>query len=125
MKRVIKSIFYLSLLLLPFLIMVAVNESQRGKLPDIHSTLPDPTHCNWYCHNHTDYCIKTHNSLIRGNLYIFTNKIYNTILAFLGSIKGGYKVMNILFLVIIFPLAMWFLAIGFFEKLRKIKSCKS
>ena len=101
--------------------MVAGNESQRGKLPDIHSTLPDPTHCNWYCHNHTEYCIKKHNLLIKNDLYIFTNKIYNAILAFLGSVKGGYKIMNILFLVIAFPLAMWFLAIGFFEKLRKIK----
>jgi hypothetical protein len=127
MKKLFKYAFYLFLLVFPFLIVVAVNESQRGKnsqkpnfeanVPTLNGAEKDPLHCNWYCHKDTDYCIKTHNKLIKGDFLIFTNRIYFTIINFLSSAKGAYKSMNIFILVVGAPLLMWFLAIAVIEKI--------
>ncbi|MEY4902666.1 MAG: hypothetical protein RLZZ292_481 [Bacteroidota bacterium] len=116
-----KKLLYLFLFLFPFLIVIMVNESQRGKnyrkpyfvhgIPTLHSVEKTPEYCTWYCHNDTQYCIETHNKIIKGDFLIFTNRIYFGIIAFLGSIKGGYVVMNILVLVVGLPLLMWGLAV--------------
>jgi hypothetical protein len=124
-------IFYLFLLMFPFLLMIIVNESQRGKMQGIgyqknginaiHSFEKTPTYCTWYCHNDTDYCIKTHNKIIKGDFLIFTNRIYFGIIDFLSSIKGGYQAMNIAFLVVGVPLMIWLLLIGAIDKYLIIK----
>lgn len=127
MKKLLKYTFYIFLLVFPFLIIVMVNESQRKYLihppnfekntPTLNGTGKDPLHCNWYCHKDTDYCINTHNKVIKGSFLTFTNKIYFGIIAFLSSVKGGYKAMNIFILVIGIPLLIWYLTIAIIEKI--------
>ncbi len=129
-----KKIFYLLLLVFPFLLVIVVNESQRGKnyrkpyfvydTPTLNNVEKTPDYCTWYCHNDTEYCIKTHNKLIKGNFLTFTNCFYFKIIAFLSSVKGGYAVMNILFLVIGLPLLMWGLAVRATEQYLHLKYLK-
>jgi hypothetical protein len=97
--------------------MIFVNQNQQEK----NSAIKDPMHCTWACHNDTDYCIKNHNKIIKGDFLIFTNRIYDGIVRFLSSVKGGYQVMNILFLVVGIPLMIWLLLISAIDKYLKIK----
>jgi hypothetical protein len=134
MKIVIKIIFYVAVLIAPFFIMVVVNEQQRGKvrgksyekqgIQAINSVEKTLDCCTWYCHNDTEYCIKTHNKFIKGNFLTFTNRIYFGILNFLGSIKGAYVAMNILCLVVGVPLLIWILFIGLVENILTLRKLK-
>jgi hypothetical protein len=130
-NQVVSVFFYLLLFIFPFLMMIIVNESQRGKMQGMgyqkngiramHSLEKTPNYCTWYCHNDTDYCIQTHNKIIKGDFLIFTNRIYFGIIDFLSSVKGGYQAMNIAFLVVGIPLVIWLLLIGAIDKYLKIK----
>lgn len=128
-----KFLLYLILLCLPFFIIILVNESPRAKpkpylergSETINDAMKDAYHCNWYCHNHTDFCIKTHNKWIKGDFYFFTNHIYQSIIDFLSSVKGAYAAMNVAFLVVGLPLLIWLLLINAIDKYLKIKLLKN
>jgi hypothetical protein len=130
----LKFLIYLLLLVFPFLLMICVNESLRGKMQEkayhknginaMNSAEKTPNYCTWYCHNDTDYCIKNHNKIIKGDFLVFTNRIYNSIIRFLSSVKGSYQVMNVLFLVVGIPLLIWLLLVSAIDKyliIRKLR----
>jgi hypothetical protein len=131
---ILKNIFYITVLIVPFFIMGMVNEYQRGKnsgkgyekqgIQAINSVEKTLDCCTWHCHNDTQYCIRTHNKFIKGDFLTFTNRIYFGMLDFFGSIKGAYIAMNILCLVVGSPLLIWILFICAIENiftLRKLK----
>jgi hypothetical protein len=134
MKVVIKIILYLAVLIAPFLVMLVANEHQRGKIRGkvyekqgieaINSVEKTLDCCTWYCHNDTEYCIKTHNRFIKGTYLTFTNRIYFGILDFLSSVKGAYVAMNILFLVVVIPLLIWILLICVIENILTLRKLK-
>ena len=78
--------------------------------------------CTWFCHDHTNYCKDNHVKLATP----YFNKIdpiYFGIIEFLRSTKN-YGLANIIFLVIIFPLIMYFSLIKSISlelKIRKLK----
>ncbi len=129
-----KKLFYLLLLFFPFLLMILVNESQRATMKGIaypkngidamNSAEKTPDFCTWHCHNDTNYCINNHNKIIKGDCLTFTNLMYNAIIDFLSSVKGGYQAMNVLFLVVGIPLLIWWLLVGAIDKyliIRKLR----
>jgi hypothetical protein len=130
-----KFFFYLLLFLLPFLLIIAVNEHRRGKpyskpyfvkdVPTLNGVEKTPNFCTWYCHNDTSYCVATHNKCIKGDFLVFNNRIYLSIIALLGSVKGDYVMMNILILVLGAPLLMWGLAVRAIEKYYILKQLKA
>jgi hypothetical protein len=105
----------LLLLLLPFLLMVSINEIQRPLLAKkkntgsiaMNSREADPEKCSWKCHNDTRYCKKYHVKLLKPVLGI-SDLFYNSCLVLLGAGMGFYQFMNIAILVIGAPFFIWF-----------------
>lgn len=101
-----------------FGIMVAVNESTRPRIAahsfqydhqhTLHSWEAKKRSCTWKCYFNTRWCKDNHVKLDRRWLK-FTDIPYFGIIKSLNSI-GNYTLANILFLVILIPLAiLWML----------------
>ncbi len=116
MKRFI---FYSLILTSPFFCLVMVNEASRsevyqvavfGKLkPSINPQQKDTKRCTWDCHTHG--CSHRENNCI--NIGII-DVLYQNIINSLKLKDGGdvYQLMNVLFLVIIWPLVMFGLLVA-------------
>ena len=136
MVQIIRNI---SLLLLPFLIMVVVNEISRTFVKEkpweykgihtINSLVYDNNKCTWACHNSTtNHCLKKHTNIIKPGFPFFEsiNEFYWGIINFNSKKINGKKVsdpryyaaMNIIFLVLLWPLTMYCLLINYL-RLRK------
>ncbi|RYY77926.1 MAG: hypothetical protein EOO69_12790 [Moraxellaceae bacterium] len=102
-------------LLLPFLIMIAVNEWCRAHKQEkgysrfgitaMNSNEVRTDRCTWNCHDNTSYCLEHHVRLLKPVLPI-TNRIY------FGNIKllmmtGAYGLANILLYVILWPFLLY------------------
>ena len=118
----IKKVFLYSLLLIsPFVIMIGVNEYNHPKeLYDIkvfnnnlkayNTDKFKIDSCSWYCHSKG---CKHKNSINNGSLI---PQIYDEIIAFNDPKNGDiYKIMNILFLVVLWPLLMFILIVANIE----------
>lgn len=116
MKRFI---FYSLILATPFLCLVMVNEASRSeayyvsifdsKVPALNPEHRDAKRCTWDCHTHG--CSHRENNCINiGIIDVLYQKIINS----LKLTEGGdvYQQMNVLFLVIIWPLVMFGLLIA-------------
>ncbi len=113
MKRTIRN---LTLLVLPFLMMIIVNEISRQKNPDepyskhnitaINSAKRNTVKCTWICHNDTGFCKQNHVTYL-SSYFQYTDPIYFGAINLLKS-TGNYGLANIVFLVIIVPLLLWF-----------------
>ena len=112
-------IFYSLILATPFLCLFMVNEASRSepykvsvfgtKVPALNPQQKDAKRCTWDCHTHG--CSHRENNCI--NIGII-NYLYQNIITSLKLKEGGdvYKQMNVLFLVIIWPLVMFGLLVA-------------
>jgi hypothetical protein len=121
----------LLLLLLPFVIMIIINEGCRLlnreqnpymltclhiKVKAINSDEQNSDKCTWNCHNNTTkYCIVHHvkaKSLIMAEnkqLYFGSIKFLKIFGAYTSTtIFDAYAVTNILVYILVFPLWIWF-----------------
>lgn len=130
MQRMKRFIFYSLILAIPFFCLVMVNEASRSKVyyvsvfgtkvPALNPQQKDAKHCTWDCHTHG--CSHRENNCI--NIGII-DVLYQNIITSLKLKEGGdvYQQMNVLFLVIIWPLLMFGLLIAnvelFFKRKKK------
>lgn len=123
-----KWISYFVLLISPFLLMVAVNEStKKGNYPITVFNSPTfalnpgirmDSQCTWDCH--TNGCShRAHNTVNIGVI----DDLYKQIIDALQLKEGGdvYQAMNIIFLVILWPLLMFILLVANIELFRNRK----
>ena len=126
MKRFI---FYSLILATPFFCLIVVNEASRSevyyvsifgtKVPALNPQQKDAKRCTWDCHK---ACSHRDNNCI--NIGII-DVLYQNIINSLQLKKGGdvYQQMNVLFLVIIWPLVMFGLLVAnvelFFKRKKK------
>ena len=131
---------YLSILFLPFLFMIMINEWTRLNTNEagytrqwkgvldiqgitaINSVKKSKDKCTWICHNDTNYCKENHVKLATP----YFDKIDPIYFGIINSLRstGDYGLANIIFLVIIFPLIMYFSlvkSISLEFKIRKLK----
>ena len=119
MKSFIIFLRNIALLLFPFLLMIAINEAIRPTITEkpfqekgiiaINSAIKFTKKCSWACHNIENYCKENHVKTLQ-NYFEFTDPVYFGVIRFLQS-TGKYKVANIIVLVILIPLLMYFLLI--------------
>ena len=131
---------YLSILFLPFLFMIMINEWVRLNTNEagytrqwkgvldiqgitaINSGKKSLDKCTWICHDQTDYCKENHVK-VSTPYFEKIDPIYNGIINSLRA-TGDYGLANIIFLVIIFPMIMYFSlvkSISLELKIRKFK----
>ena len=128
-----KTILYLSILLLPYLIMVAVNEWCRPRVEEpplvfldvesINSEQYLKHKCTWACHHSTSKHCKVHHVRLAKPYFSYIDPIYFGIIDALHS-TGNYAGANIVFLVFGIPLLIYFFLVRSIQmefKIRKIK----
>ena len=129
MQRMKRFIFYSLILVTPFFFLVVVNEASRSevyyvsifgtKVPALNPQQKDAKRCTWDCHKE---CSHRDNNCI--NIGII-DVLYQNIMTSLKLKDGGevYQQMNVLFLVIIWPLVMFGLLVAnvelFFNEKRR------
>lgn len=121
---------HLPLFFIPFLIMIGVNEYCRFVLPQssyrkngiktINRSEKMLLKCTWNCHNQTTYCIQNHNNT---KMQYYIGELYNGIVQFL-SVGGKYKLSNIIFLVILWPLGIYIMFVKVLSNHKKINQQK-
>lgn len=113
MKKILRNTI---LLLSPFLIMIGINEMIRPSIKEKAYVLRDITainsaqlikeKCSWICHNNTSYCKQHHVKLVQA-YFDTTDPVYFGVIGMLKS-TGDYALANIIFLVILCPLLMFY-----------------
>ena len=134
MKKTYKTILYLSILLLPYLIMVVVNEWYRPRVEEqplvflgveaINSEKYLKDKCTWACHHSTSKHCKVHHVQAAKPYVQYIDPIYFGIIDALHS-TGNYGLANIVFLVVGIPLLIYFFLIKSIELQFKIKRIKN
>lgn len=129
----ITTLKYISLLLLPFLIMIGVNELTRSDIngtpftshgvTTINTATISKTECSWNCHNDTDYCEANHIRVL-APYKEYIDPLYFKIIELLYS-TGNYGLANIIFLVIGWPLLMFLLIVSIIKLQNKITKLKA
>ena len=135
-----KQVLYWTILILPFLGMIMINELVRLKTSEegynkqgkwglaiegvtaINTAKKLEEKCTWICHNNTNYCKENHVKLAKP----YFDKIDPIYFGIIDSLRstGNYGLANIIFLVIILPLIMYILlvkSISLEFKIRKLK----
>lgn len=126
MKKILRNIL---ILLTPYLFMVLVNERVRPTIKNpgftsvsINTAMnPELKHhddnCSWRCHNVecSPKLLKPFESQI--------SPLYDGLIDFLKK-SGDYKLANILFLVLLWPLVMFYLLIKSLDMQQEIKKLK-
>lgn len=128
MKNIKRNIL---ILLAPFMLMGLVNESVRSlntthfkskEFVLLNTTEPIKNKCSWNCHNKTAYCMEHHIKYIKPYLK-YTNPIYFGAIGALRS-TGNYGLANIVFLVILMPLWMFYFLTKSIDLLLEIRKTK-
>ncbi|WP_139856329.1 hypothetical protein [Aequorivita sinensis] len=122
----------IALLLLPYLLMIIINEAYRPTIKEtpyslrgitaINSDVRTPDKCTWAAHSDTAYCKQNHVKLLKDHMDI-TDKIYFGAIGALHS-TGNYGAANVIFLVILFPLIMWYSLVKVIDYTLEIKALK-
>ena len=135
-----KQVLYWSILILPFLGMIMINEfvrlntseegyTKQGKwglniegVTAINTVKILKEKCTWICHNDTNHCKENHVKLAKP----YFDKIDPIYFGIINTLKstGDYGLANIIFLVIILPLFIYILLIKSISlefKIRKLK----
>ena|SRR5690554_1317898 len=122
----------IALLLLPYLLMIIINEAYRPTIKEtpyslrgitaINSDVRTPDKCSWAAHSDTAYCKQNHVKLLMNHMDI-TDKIYFGAIGALHS-TGNYGAANVIFLVILFPLTMWYSLVKVIDYTLEIKALK-
>ncbi|WP_225034696.1 hypothetical protein [Winogradskyella sp. SM1960] len=115
--------------------MVVINESYRSLITEkpysafgftaINSDARSLHKCSWIAHSNTSYCKQHHVKFLKDYFHI-TDKMYFGVIQVLHS-TGNYGAANIVFLVILFPLIMWYALIKIIDytlAIRKLKKSK-
>lgn len=128
-----KPIFRIAIiLLLPFILMIIINESFRLSVKGhpyhkygfttINSSDKIIDKCTWNCHNNTPYCKEHHVKYLK-NSFSKTDQLYFGEIKLLRS-TGNYGLANIAILVIAIPfLILYFFIKGLYirNEIQKIK----
>jgi hypothetical protein len=113
----------------PFAMMVFANHFIKSSVDLIpndgkwNSTLPIAERCTWACHDSTNYCI-AHHVKMNKLLLNFTRPIYFGEIILLQMI-GNYSFANILILVTLVPLYIWYFLVRIINTLQEIKEAKN
>lgn len=104
------------LLFLPIVLMIGINEVFRTQIKNntysiygsatINPADKNTEKCTWECHNNTAFCKKNHIRLLK-NYTETTDTVYFGVINLLAK-SGDYVFANIIFLVFLFPLLIWF-----------------
>ena len=120
------------IVLIPFIIMIIVNEFFRSSIKEppyhksgfttINSSKKISDKCTWSCHNNTAFCKQHHVKFLK-NSFSKTDPIYY------GEIKlfkstGNYDLANIAFLVILIPFLIFYFTIKGLSILNEIQKIK-
>ena len=129
MKNHLRKLTYL---VIPFLLMIIINEGVRLSIKEkpyskygltmINPLSIDKDKCSWICHNQTQYC-KDHHVKYLKPYYETTDIVYFGIINLLQS-TGNYGLANIVFLVIGIPFLIWWFVIKSISIQKKIKTLK-
>lgn len=121
------------LLLFPYLIMVVINESYRPLITEkpysvygitaINSDIRSLHKCSWIAHSDTSYCKLHHVKFLKDHFQI-TDEMYFGVIGALRS-TGNYGAANIVFLVILFPLIMWYSLVKIIDYTIAIRNLKT
>ena len=131
-----KQVLYVSILILPFLGMIMINEFVRANshekgftkygITAINSGEGFKDKCSFICHEKTKYYCQVHHVKLEKPYVDKIDPIYYGIIDSLDS-TGGYRLANLIILVIILPLIMYILlvkSISLEFKIRKLKNGK-
>ncbi len=122
---------YAAILLLPFLLMISINEAvrssakrkySRGGVETMNPNSRNPAACTWSCHDDSLYCKEHHVKHLRG-YFRYTDPLYFGLIESLKS-TGGYKSANIFLLVFLVPFLVWFLLSGSLDLQHRIGMLK-
>ena len=85
----------------------------------LNTTDPIKNKCSWNCHNNTAYCMEHHVKITKPYLK-YTNPIY---FGAIGALKstGNYGLANIVFLVLLLPLWMFYFLVKSIDKFIEIR----
>ena len=125
MQKITRNIL---IFVLPFILMVVVNHFIKPATNPIpndgkwNTTEQLTDRCSWACHNQTIYCIEHHVKMNRGLLNL-TMPFYFLEITLLKMI-GNYSFANILILVTLVPLYIWYFLIKIIDTLQEIKEAK-
>lgn len=107
---------YVGILVLPFIIMVVVNESMPSSdfihsneiygIKTANSAQQFLSKCSWACHNNTSFCMSNHVTYLKKYLPA-TDRVYFGAINLLRA-SGNYALANIIILVLFLPFAMWY-----------------
>ena len=123
----------LLILVLAFLLMMIINESQRKSI-DLHdhkiygaitmnSADEYKNKCTWACHNNSNHCKNNHATFISQYSEIM-DPIYFGMIKGLKS-TGDYGLANIILLALAWPLLMCYLIIRIFQLRKQLYHDKS
>lgn len=122
----------ITLPLLPYLLMIIINEAYRPTIKEkpyslrgitaINSDVRTPDKCTWAAHSDTAYCKQNHVKLLKNHMET-TDKIYFGAIGALRS-TGNYGAANVIFLVILFPLIIWYSLVKIIDYTLEIKALK-
>lgn len=116
------------LFLFPFILMVVVNHFIKPSTDPIpndgkwNTTMQLRDRCSWACHNQTMYCIE-HHVKMNTLLLMLTKPFYFGEITLLQMI-GNYSFANILILVTLVPLYIWYFLIRIIDTLQEIREEK-
>ena len=120
---------FILLLLLPFLIVILVNEFQRTKVKSqdfkiygvstMNTAKYDKNTCTWVCHNSTTHC-KTNHATLASEYSECIDPVYYGIINGLHG-TGDYGLANVLLLVLAWPLLMCYLLIRILQMKKQLK----
>lgn len=107
---------YVGLLILPFIVMVVVNESIQSSdyihsnkiyaIKTANSAQYFLSKCSWACHNDTSFCMSNHVTYLKKHLPA-TNRLYFGAIGLLRT-SGNYALANVIILVFALPFTMWY-----------------
>ncbi len=129
MIRIVKNI---ALLIMPFLMVVLINELVRSSANEsgyllngvsaINSAEKHTDKCSWHCHSNTTFCKENHVKLAKP-FFNYTDAAYFGLINLLQK-TGSYVLANLFFLVALLPLLIWFFIVKSFNIQTEIKTLK-
>lgn len=126
-----KTLTYLAILTMPFVFIVAVNESYRdsikgqpfSKYPKtMNSGQKIKEKCTWACHEATAYCKENHVKWVRPYFAITDTLYFGLIERLLKT--GSYQAANVFFLALIVPLLILLFLVGSIRYQHRINSMR-
>lgn len=128
-SKIRSAVLYLIILILPYMMVVIVNEYSRPGLEGYYNAKYDArgmntataskAACSWKCFFDTGYC-KRHHVKYMQPLFKVIDPIYFGIIGLLHK-AGNYAATNLLFLVIGWPALMYFLLIRILQLRKKLR----